>query len=126
MFVMAGFQYITSKGDEKTQKNVRAKFVWGLGALIFIGLIEAWIRVVYGGSIPEGQSLFAKVANLALFFAGPIAIFFLILGGYYMITSGGDEEKAKKGKNIVINTAIATIILVACYTFLKDLADLIV
>jgi hypothetical protein len=40
------------------------------------------------------------------------------------VTSAGDEEKAKKGKNIVINTAIAILILLASYTFLKDLADL--
>lgn len=52
-----------------------------------------------------------------------MAIFFLILGGYYYITSAGDEEKAKKGKGIVVNTFIATIILIASYTFLKDLAD---
>jgi hypothetical protein len=61
---------------------------------------------------------------MALFFAGPTAILFLLYGGYLFISSAGDEEKAKKGKNIVINTAIATLILIASYTFLKDLADL--
>lgn len=89
-----------------------------------LGFIEAWFRVVYSGNIQEGQNVFAKVMNLALFFAGPVAIFFLIMGAYYFITSAGDEEKAKKGKNIVINTVIATIILLACYTFLKDLSGL--
>jgi len=61
---------------------------------------------------------------MALFFAGPTAILFLIYGGYLFITSAGDEEKAKKGKNIVINTAIAALILLASYTFLVDLKDL--
>lgn len=63
------------------------------------------------------------MANLALFFAGPTAIFFLTLGAWYYITSGGDEERAKKGKSIVINTFIAVIILLASYTFLIDLSD---
>ena len=93
--------------------------------MIFLGLIQAWISVVYSGSINAGQSLFAKVANLALFFAGPLAIFFLIVGAFLFITSAGDEEKAKKGKNIIINTAIGTLILLAGYTFLKDLAGLV-
>lgn len=79
--------------------------------------------MAYAGDIPKGAGIFAQLSNMALFFAGPVAIFFLILGAYYYITSGGDEERAKKGKTIVINTFIATIILLASYTFLKDLAD---
>ena len=90
---------------------------------MFLGVLQAWISVVYAGDIPHGQSMFASLANLALFFAGPTAIFFLTLGAWYYITSAGDEEKAKKGKSIVINTFIAVIILLASYTFLKDLAD---
>ncbi|MFZ4461885.1 MAG: hypothetical protein ACOYN2_05205 [Patescibacteria group bacterium] len=81
------------------------------------------MSIAYSGNIPNGQSIFASLANLALFFAGPTAIFFLTLGAWYYITSAGDEEKAKKGKSIVINTFIAVIILLASYTFLKDLAD---
>ena len=67
--------------------------------------------------------MFTQLANLALFFAGPVAIFFLVMGAYYYITSAGDEERAKRGKSIVINTFIATFILLASYAFLKDLAN---
>lgn len=81
------------------------------------------MAVVYAGDIGRGQGIFAQLSNLALFFAGPTAIFFLLLGGYYYITSAGEEEKAKKGKSIVINTFIAVIILLASYAFLKDLGD---
>lgn len=81
------------------------------------------MQVVYNGDIGRGQGIFSQLSNLALFFAGPTAIFFLLLGGYNYITSAGNDEKVKKGKSIIINTFIAVIILLASYAFLKDLAD---
>jgi len=123
LFVMAGLKLIASGGKEESIKEAKGRILYGVLALIFLGVIEAWVQVAYSGDIPKGQGIFSQLSNLALFFAGPVAVFFLILGGYYYITSGGDEERAKKGKSIVVNTFIATIILLASYTFLKDLAD---
>jgi hypothetical protein len=48
----------------------------------------------------------------------------LTIAGYYYITSNGKEERVKKAKSIVINTILATLILLASYTFLLDLATL--
>jgi hypothetical protein len=48
----------------------------------------------------------AQLANLALFFVGPIALFFIIYAGWMIIASGGDEEKVKKGKKIIIQVAL--------------------
>ncbi|MDQ1344087.1 MAG: hypothetical protein QG650_807 [Patescibacteria group bacterium] len=123
LFVLAGLKLVASGGKEEAIKEAKTRILYGVLGLIFLGVIEAWVRVAYSGDIPRGQGIFAQLSNLALFFAGPTAIFFLILGAYYYITSAGDEERAKKGKSIVINTFIATIILLASYTFLKDLAD---
>lgn len=122
-FTLAGFKLIVSGGSEDSRKLAKNRFLYGLLSLVFLGVIQAWTSFVYSGDMPAGQSMFASLANLALFFAGPTAIFFLVLGAWYYITSAGDEEKAKKGKTIVINTFIAVIILLASYTFLKDLAD---
>jgi hypothetical protein len=122
-FTLAGFKLIVSGGDEDARKAAKNKALYGFLALIFLGVIEMWTSVAYSGNIGNGQNLFAKMANLALFFAGPTAIFFLTLGAWYYITSAGDEEKAKKGKAIVINTFIAVIILLASYTFLLDLKN---
>lgn len=122
-FVLAGFKLLVSGGNEDKRKAAKSQIVYGFLALIFLGVIQAWLSFAYSGDISKGQNLFASMANLALFFAGPTAIFFLTLGAWYYITSAGDEERAKKGKSIVINTFIAVIILLASYTFLKDLAD---
>lgn len=58
------------------------------------------------------------------FFTTPVAILFLIIGAYYYITSAGDEDRAKKGKNIVINTLIAYIILFISFSFLEEIFKL--
>lgn len=123
LFVLAGLKLIAGGGKEENIKEAKGRLLYGVLSLIFLGVIEAWIQVAYSGDIPRGQGLFSQLANVAIFFAGPTAIFFLLMGAYYYVTSGGDEEKAKKGKRIVINTFIAVVILLASYTFLKDLAD---
>ena len=123
MFILAAFRLIGSGGNEDRVKEAKQKFLYGALALVFMAVIQAWVVVAYSGDIPKGQGIFAQLSNMALFFAGPTAIFFLILGAYYYITSAGDEDKAKKGKSIVVNTFIAVIILLASYAFLRDLAD---
>lgn len=123
MFTLAAFEIITSGGSEEKMKHAKGRILYGVLGLIFLSVIQGWVTVVYGWDIGHGQKIFSQLSNLALFFAGPTAIFFLLLGGYYYITSAGNDEKAKKGKSIVVNTFIAVIILLASYAFLKDLGD---
>jgi hypothetical protein len=124
MITIAGISLMTSRGREEKMKEAKNKILYTILALIFVGIIEAWKRVAFGWNISDGVNLFDSLANLALFFAAPIAIFFLTLAGYYFITSNGDEERVKKAKSIIINTILATLILLAAYTFLIDLATL--
>lgn len=124
MITLAGINLMTSRGKEEKMKEAKNKILYTILALIFVGIIEAWKRVAFDGKISDGVNLFESIANLALFFAAPVAIFFLTLAGYYFISSNGDEERVKKAKSIIINTVLATLILLAGYTFLIDLATL--
>lgn len=124
MITLAGIQLIVSRGRDEKLKEAKTKVIYTILALIFVGIIEAWKQVAFGGSISEGVNLFESLAELALFFAAPVAIFFLTLAGYYFITSNGDEERVKKAKNIILNTFFATLILLAAYTFLLELGTL--
>jgi hypothetical protein len=78
-FTLAGFKLLVSGGNEETLKTAKRQAIYGFLALVFLGVIQGWVSVAYSGNIPQGQSLFASLANLALFFAGPVAIFFLTL-----------------------------------------------
>lgn len=124
MIIISGIKIIISRGKEEELTKQRTKITWSILWLIFIGFIESWKYVAFKGNIDDGVNLFETISNLALFFAGPIAMFFLTLAAYYYITSNGEEERIKKAKTIVINTVLATIILLASYTFLLDLATL--
>jgi len=124
VLVLQGILLMTARGREERLSEAKNKIIYVILALIFVGMIEAWKKLAFGGNIGDGISLFQSLANLALFFAGPVAIFFLTLAGYYYITSNGDEERVKKAKNIIISTVLATLILLASYTFLLDLASL--
>lgn len=123
MITLAGIQLMTSRGKEDKMKEAKNKIIYTILALIFVGIIEAWKRLAFGGVISDGVNLFESLVNLALFFAVPVAIFFLVLAAFYLITSNGDEERVKKAKSIIVNTLLATLILLASYTFLLDLAS---
>lgn len=125
MIVYAGIKIILASGDEDKVSESKNKILWSVAGLVFIWVMEVWRNVMFKWDFKwQGQELFATLANLALFFAWPIAIFFLSLAGYYYITAGGDDDKVKKAKSIVFNTLIATIILLGIYTFLLDLKTL--
>lgn len=111
-----------SGGDDEKQKIAKHRLTYGILGLIFLGFVEGWSRLVAFGDFTKTiPSVANKILGLALFFAAPVAIFMIIWWAYYYITSAWDEERAKKGKTIVVNTFIATIILLAAMSFLTDL-----
>ncbi len=124
MIVLAGIQIMTSRWRDEKITEAKNKIVWSIVWLVFVWFIEAWLSLVYNGSIEDWKNLFQTIEELALFFAWPIAIFFLTLAWYYYITSNGDEERVKKAKSIIVNTVVATVILLASHAFLKDLISL--
>ena len=121
--IISGVRLMVSQGSDDGQKTEKKRILHAILALILMGFIESIIWFATYGNITQGQEMFARVVNLAIYFAAPVAIFFLIKGGYYLLTSAGDEERAKKGKHNVGAVLIGVIILFAIYTFLIDLKD---
>lgn len=56
-------------------------------------------------------SLIGRILTWVLFFAGAIAVIYLVYGGLLYITAGGDAEKATKGRTAVINAIIGIVII---------------
>jgi hypothetical protein len=115
---------IMNRWKEDHVSKAKEKIAYSVLALIFVWIIKVWKSFAFSLDISKVTNIFSELANLALFFAGPIAFFFLTIAAYYYITAWGEEEKVKKAKSIVINTILATLILLASYTFLLDLSDL--
>ena len=124
MIIISGIKIMTSRGKDEDMSEAKNKIIWSLVWLIFVWFIESWQILVFKWQIKDWATIFNTIENLALFFAWPVAIFFLTLAWYYYITSNGDEEKTKKAKNIIINVIIASVILMASHLFLQDLSKL--
>jgi len=124
VIILAGLRIISSRWQEDKITESKNKIVWSIIWLVFIWFIEAWQSFIYKWVVNDWATLFNTIEKLALFFAGPVAIFFLTLAWWYYITSNWDEERVKKAKSIIINTLIATVILLASHAFLKDLITL--
>ncbi len=124
IIIYEGIKLITSRWREERITEAKNKIVYGVLALVFVWIIEAWKNFAFSFKVSEARNIFSNLADLALFFAAPVAFFFLTIAAYYYITSAWDEERIKKAKSIVINTILATLILLAAYTFLLDLAEL--
>lgn len=126
MFVWGAFGLIMSRGKDEYKDSAINRLTYGVMGLLFLGIVEVWTRAMGDSNLQKGiTDVAGSVFGMALFFAAPVAIFFLILGAYYYITSGGDEDRAKKGKNIFLYTFIASIILLAGGTFLTEFIDLL-
>ena len=124
VIMIAGINMLVSRGREEKLTEAKNKIIWSVIWLLLVWFLETWKYVVFKWEIADGADFFETATNLALFFAWPIAIIFLTIAAYTFITSNGDEEKVKKAKSIVVNVLIATVILLASYTFLLDLVTL--
>lgn len=124
MFTWGFFRLILSGGDEEIQKQSKNRIIYGILGLVFLGFVKVWSGVIERWQFFwEFATLGKKFLWLALYFAAPIVIFFLVLGSYYYITSAWDDERVKKAKSIFINTLIAALILLGSYSFLLDLVS---
>lgn len=123
MIVLQWINIMKARGEENDITEAKNKILYSILALVFVWIMVVWKNIAFLWDANAWRNLFATLANLALFFAWPIATFFLTLAWYYYITAAWDEEKVKKSKVIVINTMFATLILLWMYTFLLELQN---
>lgn len=125
LFTWSAFRLLSSRWKEEYKKAAVNRFLYGSAALLFLGIAEVWLKLISSSEFSWKTLLDSQIAsqifNVLFFLSGPVAIFFLILGSYYYITSAWDEDKAKKWKNIIIYTIIATLLLIASFSFVDEL-----
>lgn len=124
VILLASVKILASRGKEEDITESKNKIIWSIIWLLLVGFIESWKYFVYKWDIEDGSNMFQALMNLVTFFAGPVAIAFITYAGYLFITANGEEDKISKAKNIIINVLLATVILLAGYTFLLDLITL--
>ncbi len=128
MFTIWGFAMLLW-GTEAASETAKRRLWYGVIALLITGFLEMLYRAIFFqsnlGGITKGiMTVLVKWAKFFIFLAGPIAIIYIIIGGYYYITSWGDEERADRGKKILMYTFFATLMLLLGYTFLIEIIGL--
>ncbi len=73
------------------------------------------------GETKTPQLLIAKIINSVLGVVGSIALLMFIYGGLTWMISGGSAEKIKKGRDIIIWSAIGLVIIFASYGLVRVL-----
>jgi len=70
--------------------------------------------------------LLAKIVNILLYFAGIIAVIFVIIGGYRYMTAGGNEETAGKGRKTMVNAIIGLVIIILSYVIINAVTNFLI
>jgi hypothetical protein len=97
MLTWGFFRLILSSGEEEQIKSAKSRVIYSSLALMFLLFVDVWVRMISSGNLASAvPGVAGTLFRLALFFAAPVAIFFIIYGAYYYITSAGDEERVKK------------------------------
>ncbi len=128
MFTIGGFRMLIW-GGESASETAKKRLGYGVIALLITGFLEMIYRAIFFqtnlNNVAKGViAILTKGAQFFMYLAGPIAIFYIIIGGYYFITSWGDEERTDKGKKILMYTFFATVMLLLGYTFLIEIVGL--
>jgi hypothetical protein len=70
--------------------------------------------------------LLAKVVIILLYFAGVIAVIFVIIGGYRYMAAGGNEETAGKGRKTMVNAIIGLVIVILSYAIINAVTNFLI
>lgn len=121
IFIYTWLKLIIWWKDSKTVNEAKLKILYSIVALVLVWFIEVWKEFAFGADFTVWYGIFRTIANLLLYIAPLIWLFFLTLAWYYYITSGWDKEKVKKSKDIIIYILLWTLIFLASYTILIEL-----
>jgi len=89
------------------------------------GLTATGSKVAELGAVQPLSNYAANLVQALLSFLGIIFLVLLIYGGYFYLTSAGNEEKVKKGKNIIKTAIVGFVIVLSGYTLTTFIANMI-
>ncbi|MFA6973657.1 MAG: pilin [Parcubacteria group bacterium] len=135
MIVVGGLMYMFAGVDEKmveTAKKTIGGAVIGLAIVFAAPAFLKEILIIVGGpsdagllsAAPRLKTIAENVLSLLLSIVGILGIIGLIIGGGFYLTSYGDEERIKKGKDIIAASLFGLIIAMAALIIVKQIAAL--
>src|SRR3989338_1919712 len=77
-------------------------------------------------NISDFRELLTKIINSFLYFAGGIAVLFIVIGGFQYVASRGNEEATEKAKKTVTYAVLGIVIIVMAYAIVSIVNNLLI
>ncbi len=74
-------------------------------------------------NVDTPQALIGQIINSILGVVGSIALLMFVYGGITWMTSAGSQEKIKKGRDIIVWSAIGLVIIFSAYGLVRVLIE---
>lgn len=74
---------------------------------------------IVGTGQGDARAFVTNILRWALTFLGLICVIMIIYGGFLYITAAGEEDKAKKGRTIILYCVIGIAIIAASYAIVN-------
>src|SRR5680860_168641 len=76
-----------------------------------------------GSNIETPQALIGQIINSVLGVVGSLALLMFVYGGITWMTSSGNQEKVKKGRDVIVWAAIGLVIVFSAYGLTRVLIE---
>jgi len=114
-----GLMYIFSAGDEKRAEQAKKIIIFSIIGLVIAvnaGVLVGLVRDVAGDPLGPGvgaDPIISLIGRIGVIILAPLALIAttaIIYGGYTYITSAGEEDKARRGKQIITYSLVGIFI----------------
>ncbi|MBN2306576.1 hypothetical protein JXD20_01185 [Candidatus Peregrinibacteria bacterium] len=132
MMVISSIRMITARGEEEAITKQKRNITWSFLGLLTIMLASNIVNSIYvlnepaetrAAAAETGIGEFAGVIRLILVFVGPLAIIFTIYAGYIYLTALDNEDRATKGKRMIVEGVVAIVIIYGAYALVNTLTS---
>lgn len=120
--VIAGYLYITARGDDGIIKKAKDSVTYSVVGLIVIALaqsIGAIFDPAVGINIGGANVLIISITNFMLALIGSVAIVYLVYGGYMYMTARGDPGQVSKATKAIWSSITGILIAIFAYAIVS-------
>ncbi len=132
MFAISSVRMITAQGEEeeisKQKKNMTFSFIGMLVILLANNIVNAVYIInepseVSAASPDVAVGEITSLVRLLLVFLGPIAIAFTIYAGFLYLTALDNEERANKGRRMIVYGVVAIALVYGAFAIVNTLTS---
>jgi len=120
--VIAGFLYITARGDDGAIKKSKESITYAVIGLVVVALAES-IGAIFdparGINIGGANILIISITNFLLALIGSVAVIYMVYGGYLYMTARGDSGQVSKATKAIWGAITGILVAIFAYTIVS-------